>query len=135
MTILDDSDPNFSIFQSNLLFGLYFVGCFSVFFLDIGTQLARNRNCPGTWLPGICWGTWISFGFAFVMIFNTILWIDLNYLLYKRKRTGNIVIPKGKGLLEEIVEEITDPLFILIVSVFWWIVQKIREVRCISNSD
>ena len=126
MTILDDSDPNFSIFQSNILFGFYFFGSCSVFFLDIGFQFSRNRNCPGSWVPGICWGTWITFGFAFVLIFNTLLWLDLNYLLYKRKQTGEITVPKIKGLLEEIIDEITDPLFILIVSVFSWIVQKIR---------
>ena len=126
MTILDDIDPNFSIFQSNILFGLYFVGSSSVFSLDIIIQLSRNRKCPGTWVPGICWGTWISIGFALVMVFNTLLWLDLNYLLYKRKQTGKSIQPKKKRLLEEIVEEITDPLFILIVSVFTWIVKKIR---------
>ena len=124
MTILDDSDPNFSIFQSNVLFGLYFVGSCTVISLDIIIQLSRNRECPG--LFGICWGTYMTIGFFLVLIFNTILWLDLNYLLYKRKQTGKIIQSKKKGLLEEIVEEITDPLFILIVSVFSWIVQKIR---------
>jgi hypothetical protein len=87
-----------------------------VFFLDIGIQLSRHRDCRGIWIPGICWGTWISFGYGFVLIFNTLLWLDLNYLLHKRKPTGEITVPKIRGLLEEIVDEITDPLFILIVS-------------------
>ena len=47
--IPDDSEPNFSIFQSNLLFVLYFMGSATVLGLDIMVQIMRrnNRKCHG----------------------------------------------------------------------------------------
>ena len=80
-------------------------------------------------IPGLCFGTVITAGFAVVLMFNLILWLDLNYLLFKRGKTGVTDQRKKKRLLEDIVEEITDPLWIIIVSCCSWVADMIRCVR------
>ena len=57
------------------------------------------------------------------------LWLDLNYRLYKRGKTGKNNQQQRKGLLEEIVEEITDPLYIIIVSFFSWAAEGTRYTK------
>ena len=53
MTLPDDSEPNFSIFQSNLLFALYFLGSGAVLGLDIMVHsMKRNRTCSGRQYTG-----------------------------------------------------------------------------------
>ena len=72
----------------------------------------------------------ITAGFAVVLFLNLALWLNLNYLLFKRGKAAVTDPPKKRRLLEEIVEEITDPLWIIIVSCFSWITDRIR---CVSK--
>ena len=77
-----------------------------------------------------CWGFYITIGCALTLVFNTFLWLDLNYHMYKNKNVGNIDLHKTKGIFGEIfdtiVDEITDPLYILIASSLFWTAQRIR---------
>ena len=81
---------------------------------------------PG--IPGFCFGTVITTGFAVVLLLNLVLWLNLNYLLFKRQKSLGTHPTRKKRFLEEILEEITDPLWIIIVSCFSWIVDIIRCV-------
>ena len=119
-TILEHSDPNFSISESNILFGLYFLGSFILMTMDVTMQMARVPKCDGP----ICLGSYITIVFTIILVFNTCLWLDLNYLLHKRQ--GELDLTQRKGALEEIIEEITDPVLIIIVSILSWICQKMR---------
>ena len=71
-------------------------------------------------------GSIFTAGFVLVLILNLVLWLDLNYMLYKRGKTEDNNQQQRKGLLEEIVEEITDPLYIIIVSFFSWAAEGAR---------
>ena len=70
----------------------------------------------------------ITTGFAVVLLLNLVLWLNLNYLLFKKGESLGSHPTKKKWFLEEILEEITDPLWIIIVSSFSWIADSIRYV-------
>ena len=75
--ILDNDDPNFSLFQSNILFGLYFLGSVSVLTADVAIMITRAESSEFTY------GSCITASIVVIFLFNTILWLDLNYLFYK----------------------------------------------------
>ena len=75
-------------------------------------------------------GAVITVGFAVVLIFNLILWLNLNYLVFKRGKTVVTEQTNKKRFLEDIVDEITDPLWILIVSCCSCVADRIR---CVSE--
>ena len=89
-----------------------------------------HEMIPQPGIPGLCVGTVITTGLAVVLFLNLALWLNLNYLLFKRGKAAVTNPPKKRRLLEEIVEEITDPLWIIIVSCFSWITDRIR---CVSK--
>ena len=121
--ISEDCDPSFSILQSNILFCLYFLGCLAVFVADILIQNAQYwRSCSSYWS---CTSQ-ITRVSLLIFIFNIILWIDFNFHWYRRKKRNEKYLPQSKGMFEELIEEITDPLYILIVTLFYWFIQKIR---------
>ena len=91
--------------------------------MDVMIQMLRVPKCDGP----ICLGTYITIAFTMILIFNTCLWLDLNYQLHKREHSGDLPLIQHNGSLEEIIEEITDPVLIIIVSIFSCFYQKLRS--------
>ena len=91
--------------------------------MDVMIQMLRVPKCDGP----ICLGTYITIAFTMILIFNTCLWLDLNYQLHKREHSGDLPLIQQNGSLEEIIEEITHPVLILIVSIFSCFFQKLRS--------
>ena len=91
----------------------------------------KSIPCPG--IPGLCFGAVITTAITVVLLLNLLLWLNLNYQLLKRGKAVVTDPSRRKMLLEEIVEEITDPFWIIIVSSFSWVADRIRFIKKYQN--
>ena len=75
--------PQFSLYQSNILYLLYFLGAFIIIFADIAFYIIRNKNM--TFLIWLFTPVWVSKVFSCLLIFNFLLWLDFNRCIRKKK--------------------------------------------------
>ena len=74
--------PQFSPYQSNILYLLYFLGAFIILFADIAFYIIRNNS---TFLIWLFKPVWVSKVFSCLLIFNFLLWLDFNRSIGKKK--------------------------------------------------
>ena len=115
-----DNQPNFSLFHSNVLYFLFFVGSSVIFGLDVALQLARSNKMSFKTKP-----------FIGVLILNLILWLDFNIQLTRRQRksdgsgrSGGTDIERSAESTVDLVGE--DPLAFLLVAPFLWVLRLWR---------
>ena len=105
-------DPKFSVFQSNVLYMLFFLGAFTVFGLDVCFQLNKNEE--------IGEDTQV---FLFLFVVNVILWMDFNLKTVKRRSEQSRL---GSTFLELLLQYSTDTLFCIILVPIIWIRNGMR---------
>ena len=120
---LEIINPEFSLVQSNALFFSYFIGSFAVFFLDVMVQMKRCTP-PGIWPLNP-----ITLFLALILLFNLILWVNINQHMKRLSKTKDYTTSQtDNGSMDEIVEEVTDPIFILMLTILSRNYPKIRSL-------
>ena len=104
-------DSNFSRFQSNLLYALFFLGSLIFFCMDLGYQRVRNGAFTNT--------TLFFFG-CFLM--NIILWMDFNFQLLKKQKSK-----KAEGIFMKLLDDSTDLLVCALIAPLFWISSRGRK--------
>ena len=118
---LESINPEFSLVQSNALFFIYFIGSFAVLILDVMVQMKRCTP-PGIWPLNP-----ITLFFALILLFNLILWVNINHHMKRLSKTKDYATSQtDNGSMDEIVEEVTDPIFILMLTILSRNYPKIR---------
>ena len=118
------------MFQSNILYLMYFSGSFIVFAADVIVQVRRK----GGWCPELgltehstfCNINPITKLFIGVFLFNTVLWIFMNYQWYKKRMNHHRHCLPFSPILEVLLDEITDPIYVLALATFSWLLKKVR---------
>ena len=109
-TQIQGSEHNFSMFQSNFLYSLYFIGSAIILIMDLGMQIIR---CSFSNNRLVIIG---------IFLVNIMLWIDFNFQFHRQ-----ITPISRKGIFDDIMEISNDALVCVVIAPFYWCSGHFRQ--------
>ena len=108
------NNPNFSVFQSNVLYSLFFLGTFIIMGLDIVVQMSRKSYISN-----------VTIAFMLLLVVNVILWVDFNSNMRVERTSSS---ETKFGFFEDLLEDSTSTLLCFIIVPFLWLKNGTRLV-------